>query len=256
MYGSLIRFSWSRSLQFRTEFWLRIGMDTVFYATNILFFKILYLHSTSLGGLTEWQAVIFVGSYLLVDAFRMTFFVDNFWMLRQLVATGDFDFYLVRPVSALFFITLRGFSPASFVNLFMAVSIVVWGFVQAPVSFAITDLIVYALLLGNGVAIYYILHIFFALTVFWSQSQDGIEPLFYILKRFGERPHAIYPTVARGFLLTIVPFGLIASLPVTNLFGGTSWNTAAFSLFVTLGMSILAWWGWRRAIGAYSSASS
>ena len=56
----------------------------------------------------------------------MTFFANNMWKLPLAVNRGDLDYHLVRPVSTLFFVSLRDFAANSFVNLLMAVGVLVW----------------------------------------------------------------------------------------------------------------------------------
>ena len=55
-----LRFSTSRALEFRLDFFMRIVMDCVYYAVNLSFFRLLYLQVPTLGGLTEPQAMLFV----------------------------------------------------------------------------------------------------------------------------------------------------------------------------------------------------
>ena len=42
------------------------------------------------------------------------------WWLPMLINRGDLDYYLVRPVSTLFFVSFRDFAANSFVNLVIA----------------------------------------------------------------------------------------------------------------------------------------
>ncbi len=95
LYIHFLQFSISKALQFRFDFTLRIFMDIVFYIVNILFFKIIYLHVPSLAGLTEAQMMIFIASYLTLDAFIMTFLANNMWWLPTYINRGDLDYYLV-----------------------------------------------------------------------------------------------------------------------------------------------------------------
>ena len=68
LYSHFVRFSLSKSMEFRIDFFFRIVMDCVYYAVNLAFFKVLYLHTNSLGGWKETDTMVFVGTYLFVDA--------------------------------------------------------------------------------------------------------------------------------------------------------------------------------------------
>src|SRR5690606_38761263 len=127
----------SKAMEFRLDFTFRILMDIIYYVVNILFFKVIYLHTPVLAGWTEEQMMIFVASYLLVDAINMTFFSTNMWWLPYHINRGDLDYYLIRPVSPLFFLSLREFSANSFLNLLMALGIFTWTLATYSLPFPI-----------------------------------------------------------------------------------------------------------------------
>ena len=260
LYGALLRFSLAKGLQFRLDGLFRVVMDVCFYAVSFLFFEVLYQHSHTFGGLQPWQARIFIATYLLVDAFRMTFFVDNFWELRHMVAKGGFDHYLTKPVSPLFLITMKDLVPASIVNIVIASALLVWSITSAPMAPTVIGSAGFITLLCNAITIFYILQLFTSITTFWTGSPDGLEPLFYIGKRFAERPHNIFPPLIRGILLTLVPYGLVASVPTLALHELDA-HVLLFSLLLpSLGVTVilggLAYCMWALALRNYSSASS
>ena len=107
LYLSFVRFSFSRAMEFRVDFFFRVVMDVVFYAMQLAFFTVLYRHTELVGGWDLDQILIFVSGFFLVDALHMTIFASNMWWLPMMVNKGDLDYYLVRPVSSLFFLSLR-----------------------------------------------------------------------------------------------------------------------------------------------------
>ena len=74
LYLHFLRFSFSRAMEFRLDFWFRIVMDVIYYAVHLAFFTIIYQHTSLLGGWTLDQTYIFVCGFLLVDALDMTIF--------------------------------------------------------------------------------------------------------------------------------------------------------------------------------------
>ena len=61
LYLCFLRFSFSRAMEFRVDFFFRIFMDAFFYFINIAFFKVVFLHTSLLGGWGEEQMMVFVG---------------------------------------------------------------------------------------------------------------------------------------------------------------------------------------------------
>lgn len=256
LYLHFLRFSFSRSLEFRVDFFFRIGMDVVYYAAELTFFSVLYLHTPLLGGWNLDQIYVFVCGVLFVDAAAMTIFSNNLWWLPIFVNQGDLDYYLVRPVSPLFFLGLRDFAANSFLNLALAGSLVGWSLWRYPAPLAAGQVAIYLALLGLGVVIYFFFRLAFILPVFWLHSSRGLDELSWTLWRLAERPHRIYADWLRLALVTVLPVALAISVPVEVLFGGAT--VAGVSRIVLVVGLFAAAVGvfWRVALRAYSSASS
>ena len=92
LYLQFLSFSFSRSLEYRMDFWFRIVMDCMFYAVELIFFTVLYQHTDLLGGWNYDQVLIFVSGYLIIDAIHMTVFSNNLWWLPIYVNKGDLDY--------------------------------------------------------------------------------------------------------------------------------------------------------------------
>ncbi len=256
LYACFVRFSFSRAMEFRLDFFFRIVMDLVWNAVHLGFFWLLFRHTTLLGGLDFDQAIVFAASFFLVDALHMTIFSNNMWWFPTLVNRGDLDYYLIRPVSPLFFLSLRDFAANSFVNLLAAVGILAWALARCPGSFSPGPLILFFLLLGGGLLLHFCLNLLFLLPVFWMHSASGTRELFFALSRYSQKPHGIFRGWVLRVLVTALPFALIASFPVNALFFGASLGRLAHVLAVVVGMFGLLLLVWRRGLAAYASASS
>ena len=256
LYLYFLRFSFSRAFEFRVDFWFRVVMDCVFYAVNLVFFTLLYGQTRTLGGWTLDQAYIFVAGFFLVDAIHMTVFSNNMWFLPILVNRGDLDYYLVRPVSSLFFVSLREFAANSFLNLLIALGIVGWAIGRYPVALGAVPIATFLLLIVAGTFIYYCLHILFLLPVFWLHSSRGLAMVFFSIGKLAERPDRIYTGFTRLLLLTLLPLALVASLPADTLFAGLSWERVLHVVTVMAGMFGAVLSVWRLALRGYASASS
>ena len=116
LYLNFLRFSFSRAMEFRVDFFFRVGMDTIWYAIHLTFFTVLFRHTGLLGGWDFDQCLIFAASLFVADAIQMTVFSNNMWWLPIYVNKGDLDYYLVRPVSSLFFLSVRDFAANSFLR--------------------------------------------------------------------------------------------------------------------------------------------
>lgn len=256
LYAYFLRFSFSRAMEFRFDFFFRVGMDTVWYAVHFLFFTVLFRHTAELGGWDLDQVYIFVGAICVVDAVQMTVFANNQWWLPIFVNRGDVDYYLVRPVSSLFFLSTRDFAANSFLNLLMAIGILVWALARYPSSFGAGELALFAALLLGATLLHYTMNMIFLIPVFWLQSRSGLREISWSFHRFSTRPHRIYTGWVRRVLVSVLPYAFMASYPVHILLHGPTapllLHTAAVICGPFAAMLVL----WNRALRSYASASS
>lgn len=243
-------------MEFRVDFFFRIFMDVVFYVVNILFFKVIFLHSDLLAGWTEPQVMIFVAGFLVIDALNMTVFSNNSWWLPIFVNRGDLDYYLVRPVSPFFFLSFRDFAANSFVNLIMAAGILVWSLMSYAEPLSWSRVATFVLLLINGTLLYHLINLLTLLPVFWIHSGRGLQQIFWNLSKFMERPDRIFRGWLRMILVTVIPFSIVASFPARLLFDDNPGSLIVHILAVTFAFSLVMSVAWALALRAYSSASS
>lgn len=256
LYLNFMRFSFSKAMEFRVDFYFKVVMDCIYYAVNIAFYQVLFNHTAALGDWSLDQVLVFVGGYFVVDAIQMTLIASNIWHLPSLINKGDLDYYLVRPVSSLFFVSLREFAANSFLNLVIAVSFWGWAISQYQGDWTLWNLFWYVLLILNGCLIFYAIYMFTVVSVFWTQSPYGFMSLFWGLNVFSERPHKIFHGALRFILLSVVPFALISSVPAQVFFDGPDLKTLAHVFGVSAFFFGLLVFVWNRGLKNYTSASS
>lgn len=256
LYANFVRFSFSKAMEFRVDFFFRFVMDCTFYAVNIAFYYFLFKHTSTLGNWNYDQVLVFIGGVFVIDAIVMTVFSSNLWNLAFAINKGELDYHLTRPVSSLFFLTLREFAANSFMNLIIAVSYWIWSMHSLNQEFHFWSVVSYVLLIINGAFLFFLLQLVAILPVFWTSSPQGFSSLFWTLEAFMERPHRIFAGWLRWILVTILPFSLMASLPAEVLFEGVRPATLLNALIVTTSLFSFVIWVWRRGLKNYSSASS
>ena len=245
------------AMHFRLDFFFRVGMDLLWYCVHLGFFSVLYRHTQTLGGLSHDQVLVFVGAVFVADALTMTVFSNNLWWLPIYVNKGDLDYYLVRPVSSLFFLSLREFAANSFLNLLMAVGVLTWALVRYPDPLGPGALMLFAGMMLTGCLLSYACNMLFIIPVFWLQSPAGLRELWWSIGSFMNRPHRVYSGWLRRLFVTAIPVAFIVSYPVETLFAGTQGGRVLLHLAaVVLGLFLVMVWFWKRGLRAYASASS
>ena len=62
LYLYFLRFSFSRAMEFRLDFFFRGGMDLIWYAVHLVFFAVLFRFTRQLGHWTWDQVLIFAAT--------------------------------------------------------------------------------------------------------------------------------------------------------------------------------------------------
>jgi len=162
----------------------------------------------------------------------------------------------VRPVSSLYFVSLRDFAANSFVNLIIAAGILAWSLARYPGDLGAGRIAVFLCLMLVGNFIFYFVHMWFLIPTFWLHSSQGLWQLFFQVEKFAERPHQIFTPWIRRIITSIIPFGVMVSFPAHALFEGLS---AAMALNIALvcvfGFALTVFF-WNLGLRSYASASS
>lgn len=256
LYAYFLRFSFSRAMEFRIDFFFRIGMDVLWNITHITFFTVLFLHTKMLGDLTLDQVWVFMGALFVSDAIHMTVFSNNMWWFPLLVNRGDLDYYLVRPVSTLFFLSVRDFAANSFLNLLIAIGILTYALLRYPGPLTAGSILVFLTFLLAGSFLHYVTHMLFTIPVFWLQSPGGIREVYWSVSSTMGRPHRIYTGWVRRILVSILPFAFMVSFPTEALFSGASLTLILHGLAVLGTATALMLVVWQWGLRSYASASS
>ena len=257
LYLYFLRFSFSKAMEFRVDFFFRVVMDSFFYLTQFLFFGIIYSHTNLLGGWTPEQMNIFVCAVIFIDALHMTVFSNNAWWLPVLINKGDLDYYLTKPVSTLFFVSLREFAANSLLNLILAIGLMVWMLSNYTQKLPTLDLFIFFVLLVNGTLLYFAAYLLFIFSVFWTGSPRGFADLYFSASKIFERPDGIFQGIFKKIFTRALPFCMMASYPVHFLLGTMNRSEV---IIETITISLLFYFMilqiWKLGLRSYSSASS
>ncbi len=256
LYAYFIRFSVSKAMAFRFDFFFRVFMDLVYYGIQIGFYNVVFLQTASLGGWNRDQALVFMGAFLVVDGISMTVFSNNLWWFPTAVNRGDLDYYLARPVSPLFFLTLRDFAANSLINLAFALGILGWAISRLPEIPGPGLTLLFLGMIALGSILHSMVHLLVLIPVFWLHSAGGLHGIFYSMSRCMERPDGIFTGWARRILVTVFPFCLMASFPARVYLEGPRAGILLHFAAVVAAVSAFVYWLFGRGMRAYSSASS
>jgi ABC-2 type transport system permease protein len=255
---AFIRSSAQEETAFRANFVISLFQSMLNLAVGILGIMVLFSQVQSLQGWDLPATLALLGIYLIVSALRGLVFgpsLENLAGMGQDIATGNFDFTLLRPVSPQFLSSFRRWRLFSLLDLALGVGVVIFAVSRPGQSITLSQLLIFFFTLGSGVAIVYAFLLGFTALVFWSPGLlftwvfDGI----FQMARY---PVGIYPGWLRFILTWIIPLGMITTFPAQALTGVLPFRLILGAAILAAVLVLAASRLFHIALRRYSSASS
>ncbi|MBI5356458.1 ABC-2 family transporter protein [Candidatus Collierbacteria bacterium] len=225
---------------------------------RFVFFLIFIFSLTDrIGGLAGYnrdQIIIFFLVFNFVDIATQLLF-RGVYFFRQKVVNGEFDFYLVKPMSPLFRI-MAGYT--DFMDLITLIALAIYGLKFAITAITLTPAIVFSsiLMIVFSFLISFSIHVWVVAIGILTTEVDNAIMVYRDLTSMARFPVDVYSAPVRIFLTYIVPVAFIMTVPAKSLMGLVSIPIFFISLLITFCSLLSSFFLWRYALSKYSSASS
>ena len=227
---------------------IRIGMFLVFL-------NFLLSGTNGIAGYNRGQIIFLYLSFNLIDTLAQLLYREVF-RFRQMVVSGNFDFYLVKPVDARIRAMMGGADLMDLIMLILITIVTVW--------FAIGNNLVsgplvwfgYVLMIANGLIIATAFHIFVLGMGILTTSVDHMIMIYRDLTSMVRIPVDLYVEPVRTFLTFVLPIGIMITFPAKIVMGILPVNLIIISFAVGAISLFLANRFWFFALKRYTSASS
>lgn len=201
------------------------------------------------------QAILILALFNFVSTLSQLF-MRGIYLFRQKVVDGTFDFYLLNPLSELFYSLFSNTDPMDLLLILPYAGIVVWAWIAT--GFPLTLVAIIGLLVALLIVFFMEMawHIIILGVGIRYLEVDNTIMLYRDLERLGALPVTMYGTWGSWVLTYLLPFGLMATIPANLVFG--LFNPLGLAIFAILAYLQLKFsiWYWRRSLLTYSSASS
>ena len=220
----------------------------------ILFLIILLLRTKGIAGYSFWQVVLFYLTFNFIDTTAQLLF-RHVYRFRYTVTSGTFDFDLLRPYSPLIANLLGGMDMLDIPMFALFFGGIIFCFFHLwPLS--IGNIILYILLLANGLLIASAFHIFVLALGILTTAVDNTIMLYRDITQMGRLPVDIYKDPLRSIVTFVVPVGVMMTFPVKVLLGLLSLKFIVIAFSIGVIFYMLSLICWRYALSQYASASS
>lgn len=220
-----------------------------------LFFLLVIVSRThAIVGYTLWQVLFFYLTFNLIDSLAQ-FFLREVYRFRSYVISGDFDYFLTKPVPVLFRLLFGGSDVLDIPILIMS-SFFIYVSMSHLSSITIPSVLLYIGLVINGFVIALSFHILVLAIGIITAEVDNTLWFFRDLTQMGRFPVDIYKNPLRGFITFLIPVGIMVTYPAKAAMGLLSVNAILISVFISVALLYLSIRFWRFSLKHYSSASS
>ena len=257
IYAALWRNSVTRETMFKTNFLMWIVVEMLWFALQLSFIGVLYLHTDAIGTWTKWQVVLLIGASHFIQQIYQAFFLINCVNLSELVRSGKLDFLLLLPANTRFIVSLRQMDLGAFVNALTALAVMAYAARQLHLTPSLLQIGGFLALCGVGILIHYSLMFMLTSVSFWTVRAQGMVWGYYNLFQIARMPDEAFGGLFKFAFTWVVPMLLVSNVPVRLLADKLA---SPWPLLALLGMAVVCAAAsqafWRLSLSRYTSASS
>ncbi len=253
VYRGFVSCGFATGLSFRVNFVLLIIMDLFFYASSLYATSFIFDQVDHIGSWNRSQFLFFVSFMLAVDQLHMTFIAEAFWGFSFDLRTGKLDFFLLKPIGALFTVFFQSIRPSTLCNL--PVPWILMIHYGREAGLGVGDWAALPFLVIFSLALMVALEIVIAMAMFWTVESWGVNFLRMQVQQVARWPEFVYTTWVKRLFTFVFPILLIGSAPVRFLLDGEVWPLIGLLAALPLTCLVIRWL-WGKGLKSYESASS
>lgn len=257
VFKALLRIRFQNLMMFRMGFWGPFFVDGSLFLVQLLVFDAIYSNVERIGSWGRGEMILYIGTFSLINGVNMVVYFFGINGLTGKIKSGEMDLYLTKPVSPLFRITFEKMNPGSLPLIGFSVCIIMYGIRTAELQLTAGRILAYGFFLGIMMLLYYFMEVMIRSLAFFLVSNARMEQLEEVgLELCMNLPGIAFYGIYKVIFYGILPYGIMATLPVQSLTGELTWRAALYGIAVVCAFGMLMALMWRRGIRHYNSASS
>lgn len=256
IYGIFLKQYLKGLMEYRVDF--LIGMFAFLFSQSagLLFLYVIFQNINALAGFSIDQILLMYGISLIPKGIDHLIF-DNLWLLPRTIRQGQMDRYLLRPIPPLYAFLVERFQPDAFGEIILGIALTVITLLRLSVTltaFHIIGLISFILV---GIFVFTALKLITSSTSFWLKNSYPLMQITYDMSDYTKYPLLIFPKFIQLLMTFIIPFALVSYYPTLFILGETSFIQAfGYLVIVTVLLSLLGLWVWKKGLKHYESTGS
>lgn len=242
---------------FRLDFFGPFFVDGSLFAIQLMAFAAVYTNVERIGGWGIGEMILYIGTFSLLNAVSMTICFFGLNGIPGKVRSGELDLYLTKPISPLFRLTFENISPGSIPLVLMSICIIAYGVWHLEGSITGKAVISYLFWLVIMEILYYEMEVLVRSVSLYIVSTARMEQLEEAgISLCMKLPGIAFYGVYKVIFYLLLPYGIMATLPVQSLIGEMDLPLAGYGIIIVLLFSVLTGVVWKKGLRRYNSASS
>lgn len=251
----LIRTAFIRDVTFRGAFYADIFHVVLWIGLFFTVIEVLFAHTQSLAGWSKGNLIVLLGVWSLLDDLASGTFWNGVQRLPQIIADGEMDFILTRPVDSQFLIAAERFRFSRVIPVLMDFALIAYGLKIGSMADWPVLVFGFPIVLVAGYltafAIFSLLHTL----GFWFLRIDNVWALYEGFENIGKYPLDIFGRYIKLLSLTLVPLTIMFVFPAEALVGFISGTEVLNALVVAVVFLWLARRFYQYSVRRYSSVA-
>jgi ABC-2 type transport system permease protein len=236
------------------DFVIYIFCDAVIQLSGVVFFYALFTNIPALNGWSFHQTILLYGMFQLsygLTGFLFHALYDFGWVL----ASGEFDGILMRPLGSVFQLLCRGLGDIG--GVLLGGVLVVYAAVNSVFPVTLTNILMIGFSLLCSITLFVCFYVLAASTSFWMDNASGsLLRVLNLCSDYARYPLNIFAKAIKTVLTWVLPFGFIGFYPASYLLG----NEWRYYILALPGMVVifllLAVIVWKRGVLRYRGSGN
>ena len=252
----LIKMKLTHMMVFRISFFGAFFVDGTMFVIQLLVFSAIYTQIDSIGGWTQGEMIIFIGTFSLINAINMVIYFFGVNDIPSKIINGNLDHYITKPINPLLRLTFENINPGSLPLVFVSIGIIIYGVSQTGIVISVTKVVVYILLVLIMTVLYYDVELILRTIPFFIISATNITRLEELLVFCMKVPGVLFKGVFKVLFYFILPYGIMATIPTQFISGTLTPYGFAYSVLIVILFTGFTMWFWNFGLRHYKSVSS
>ena len=253
--GSIFALALQREVAHRADFLAQFVLTLLATAATGGVLAAVYANVERLAGWTLGEAVVLLGTYLVIHALLQTFIEPNLQWFRGRIWEGALDDALLKPVSGLFLASFSMCRPFALVDAVVGLALVGVGIGLTPDGVGVEHVLGWVLLVATGTTVAWAVRLLLGLVAFWAPGLE-LSVFFGTVWQMSRFPIDVYGRALRAVLTYVIPLAFVANFPARTLARGPDSIVLIGGLAAAVGAIAVTRATWSAGIRRYTSATS